>query len=68
MIPRRLFLSIGLTPLLLAGCFWSIGGGEQKTTIEHTTGEQLIDLKRALDVGAITSGEYEKLRHVYLGK
>jgi hypothetical protein len=30
--------------------------------VQPTTGQQLIDLKRALDTGVITKEEYETLR------
>ena len=52
----------------LGGCFWSIGGGTQKTVVEQTSGQQLTDLKRALEMGALTPEEYEKLKQVYLSK
>jgi len=32
------------------------------TEINTTTGEELIDLKQALDTGAITQEEYDELR------
>jgi hypothetical protein len=58
-IPAVLLLSV-------AGCF-SIGGGSDTTSttstvVQPTTGQQLIDLKRALDTGVITKEEYETLR------
>jgi hypothetical protein len=51
-IPAVLLLSA-------AGCF-SIGGGSDTTSttstlVQPTTGQQLIDLKRALDTGVITT-------------
>jgi hypothetical protein len=59
----------GLLALLsLGGCFWSIGGGTQKTVVEHSAGQQLTDLKRALETGAVTQEEYDKLKKVYLSK
>ena len=66
---RALLVALALvTTPFLSGCFWSIGGGEERTTIEHTRGEQLIDLKRALEAGAITPDEYESLRKAILEK
>lgn len=52
--------------LSLSGCFWSIGGGTQKTVVENSAGQQLTDLKRALEAGALTPAEYDKLREIYL--
>ncbi len=43
----------------VAGC----GGGSadvKSVTTTTTTGQQLIDLKKALDAGAITPDQYEK--------
>jgi len=57
-----------LALLSLGGCFWSIGGGSQKTVVEHSAGQQLTDLKRALEAGAINQDEYDKLKKVYLNK
>jgi hypothetical protein len=51
----------------LSGC----GGGGAKVSSEITTttkGQQLIDLKKALDSGAITQDEYEKQRTQILDK
>ncbi|MFN7609979.1 MAG: SHOCT domain-containing protein [bacterium] len=47
--------------LLLAAC----GGGGADTEVHNTTvstGQQLIDLKKALDAGAITQNEYDTAR------
>ncbi len=46
----------------LAGC----GGGDQYVTVSGTTtiskGQELTDLQRALQEGAITQSEYDTLR------
>ena len=45
---------------LLAGCAWSIGDGkDHAVTKQPTRGQELIDLKKARDQGAITPEEYE---------
>jgi hypothetical protein len=56
----------------LAIVFWSLvlgavlaacggGGADVKSVVNTTTtGQQLIDLKKALDAGAITQEQYEK--------
>jgi len=53
-----------LCGLLLAGVVACGGGGaEVKSEVSTTTvGQQLIDLKKALDSGAMTQQEYEKER------
>jgi hypothetical protein len=51
----------------LAGC----GGGDASTQVQNSTvskGQALIDLKRALDAGAITPAEYEKQRQKLLNQ
>jgi hypothetical protein len=51
----------------LSGC---LGGGDTTTIVQGTTtistGKQLEDLQRALDEGAITKSEYDKLRKIVL--
>jgi hypothetical protein len=54
--------------LSLGRCFWSIGGGSNRTVVEHTAGQRLTDLKRALEAGAVNPEEYDKLKKVYLSK
>lgn len=49
----------------LSGC----GGGGSKTTVNHritTKGQELLDLQRARDSGAITDSEYEEQREQVL--
>ncbi len=66
---RSALAAAGVLALLsLGGCFWSIGGGTQKTVVEHSAGQQLTDLKRALEAGAVTQDEYDRLKKVYLTK
>ena len=42
---------------LLSGCAWEIGGAPNHTTVQPTVGQQLIDLQKARDSGAISDGE-----------
>jgi hypothetical protein len=50
-------LMVVLTATFLTGCAWQIGG--DKRTMEPTTGQQLIDMQKAKDSGAITDSEYQ---------
>ena len=59
----RLVAAAGLMGLLLSGCAWQIGGDKKGTNVVQTTrGQELIDLKKALDQGAITQDEYQAQR------
>jgi len=51
--------------LLLTGC---AGGGATVQTSNATYGQQLIDLKAALDQGIISQDEYEDGRKAILDK
>ena len=44
---------------LACGCSWSIGGGKKEASTSHepTRGQELIDLKKAKDLGAINEEE-----------
>jgi hypothetical protein len=44
--------------LALAGCVFTIGGSSTANT--PTKGQQLVDLKNALDRGAINQQEYDQ--------
>ena len=51
----------------LAGCSWSIGGGKERVSAAPATrGQELIDLKKARDQGAITQEEYENQKRQVL--
>jgi hypothetical protein len=52
-------LTASLAIILLAGCAWQVGGDKKVTTMAPTTGQQLIDLQKAKDSGAITDSEYQ---------
>jgi len=45
----------------LASCI-AVGSGGEKSNNQPTLGQQLIDLKKAKDEGAITQQEYEELK------
>lgn len=63
---------IGLTALtLLSGCLGlHLGGGTTNKTQTQapTVGQQLVDLKKAKDAGAITEAEYQTQRSRVLGQ
>ncbi len=57
----------------LAGCCGSPGeggkGGTAEVTVKkHTTGQELIDLQKAHESGAISDEEYEKQKEAILDK
>jgi hypothetical protein len=54
--------------LMLSGCL-SLGGGDTTVVQGSTTvskGQELTDLQRALNAGAITQREYDELRNKIL--
>ena len=59
-----LALIIGTAGSLLSGCAWSIGDGKEHTVnrMVPTRGQELIDLKKARDQGALTEDEYQAQR------
>ena len=62
LIMRKLFtpfLVAGSAMILLAGCAWQVGGSTKGATIQPTIGQQLIDLQKAKETGAITDAEYQ---------
>lgn len=42
------------------------GGAEIRSRVTTTTGQQLIDLTKALDAGGIAKDTYEKERNTFL--
>jgi len=50
----------------VTGCVFSVGGGKEVTSAHATRGQELIDLKKARDQGAITPEEYETKRRQIL--
>ncbi|MBA3006945.1 MAG: gas vesicle protein GvpG [Proteobacteria bacterium] len=59
-------LVIAMVPVL-SGC--GGGGAEVRSEVTSvTTGQQLMDLKKALDIGAMTRDEYDREREKILDK
>jgi hypothetical protein len=53
-------LVISSAVLLLTGCLsLQLGGGPKNEVRNPTVGQQLIDLQKAKDTGAITDSEYQ---------
>jgi hypothetical protein len=60
---------LALCSLVLIGVAACGGGAEVQSRVSTTTvGQQLMDLKKALDSGAMTKDEYEKERAKILNK
>lgn len=63
--------ALGILVSLFTGCAWSIGDGDGKAhsvTTQPTRGQELIDLKRAKDQGAMTESEYETQKQQILAR
>ena len=62
---KKLIL-LAVIPIFLMNCFgelpFSMPNNSTNTIINPTTGQELLDLQKALDSGAITQKEYDKLR------
>jgi hypothetical protein len=64
---KKLFIpvfAIGASLLFLAGCAGpsvKLGGGSKTTTVvqKPTIGQQLVDLQKAKETGAITDAEFQ---------
>lgn len=64
-VAQVLFIVGGLS--LLSGC--GGGGADAETNVNTTTqGQELLDLKAALDAGAITQEEYDEQREKILDR
>jgi|MudIll2142460700_1097286.scaffolds.fasta_scaffold3058048_1 uncharacterized membrane protein len=64
------FVALTMVAALLGGCCGR-GGGTTKvesTTKATTTGQELTDLKKAFDSGAITEDQYNKMKQEILDK
>ena len=65
------FYILALSILLLSSCASSLFSVDKKsdvTNINTTVGEELIDLKKALDAGAITEDEYNEMKKKILDR
>lgn len=65
-IVPALFCALPL--LFVTGCAWSIGDGKDTHIKQTTKGQELIDLKKAHDEGAITDEEYQNQRTKVLNR
>ena len=66
---KKLFMLVLVTAsimTLLSGCAWSVGSGPKTVNVMPTTGQQLIDLQKARDNGAINDAEYQAQREKIL--
>lgn len=69
MTPRRLLLCALAACAALAGCGSSSKANVTVTgTTTVSTGQELIDLKRALDEGAISQRDYDKVHKILLSR
>jgi len=69
--PGKLIVNLVVAALVttfVAGCAWSIGGSKEgETKVQPSKGQELLDLKRAKDAGALTDAEYEAQKQRVLG-
>ena len=58
---KKLIRSLALITAisLLSGCAFSLGSSEKHEVTTPTLGQQLVDLKKAHDAGAISDTEYQ---------
>jgi hypothetical protein len=66
--PLAMLTFCGIISGLFTGCAWSIGDGKGHSSVQATRGQELIDLKRAKDRGAISDSEYEAQKQQILAK
>jgi hypothetical protein len=61
-------LAVVLSTSLLSGCLGlQLGGGSKSFTQEPTLGQQLTDLHKAKETGALTDAEYQSQKAKLLG-
>jgi hypothetical protein len=69
MLTSARFLAITAMALMLPLAACGGGGAEMQSDIRTTTvGQELNDLKKAYDSGAISQAEYEKQRQLILNR
>jgi hypothetical protein len=64
---RSVGLVLALAMTLLTGCSWSVGSSPKTSNVMPTTGQQLMDLQKARNAGAISDAEYQAQRTKLLG-
>jgi hypothetical protein len=65
-VPTALALFV---TVLFTGCLaLQVGGGDKKELQTATIGQQLVDLQKAKDSGALTEAEYQVQKAKLLGK
>jgi hypothetical protein len=67
----RQILIGALAAVMCVGSLTACGGGGARTTIQEksvSTGQELMDLKRAFESGAMTEKEYEKARKAIINR
>jgi hypothetical protein len=60
-------VAVGIMAGVTGGCAWSIGS-DRKSDARPTKGQELVDLKKALDQGAISEEEYQAQKQRLLSK
>ena len=60
-------LAACLTACLFGGCAWEVSGSPKHATVQPTLGQQMIDLQKAKDAGALTDAEYQTQKSKLLG-
>lgn len=65
LIPTAIAL---LAILLFGGCVASLGSGSKTVVNKPTLGQQLTDLQKAKDSGAITDSEFQAQKMKLLGE
>ena len=67
---KRITLSLFalcLATMLVGGCAWEVSSAPKHATVQPTVGQQLIDLQKAKDAGAITDAEFQAQKAKLLG-
>jgi hypothetical protein len=69
---KRTVIALTLVALV-PGCAWSVGGSKNTSSTNQpihppTQGQELMDLKKAHDEGAVSDEEYQELRQRVLDR